>query len=428
MESVSSGLILGSVLDQEQSSHPQSRPGCGLEMQLLAAEVLQLPSPTLVHLLARAFCFFPDMRREAEAHLIQRHPCFTVLQSVDLVSLILGRLRQTDWSAAAVCKVWRHSWQLTVENRRWLRCVPARGAKVGGKIGGIAVLAGAQQWLAVSVRIPRGSTAEHCIEIRDRQLQHVWTSTLQGLVLPGNDGDSHETLSVASGENGLYVWQYQFAILNHYHVDTGSLVLAAQYECTWPSHFSSGLIVHGGLIYVTTYSESDNELGPVEGSGNVMVLDAQALVIRRRFGDGFLQRPHGLAEAEGSIYVCDNVLSNGGNLQGEGVRKHFLRSRLQVFSLTGEHAAEMRGDDTWRELLDVKQMHRRLYVVESAGLDFSILVLTLDGTPLQVFRDSGFRMQPKETCAIYLAPHLVTGSSGLLVVGESDRLMLLDGA
>ena len=74
-------------------------------------------------------------------------------------------------------------------------------------------------------------------------------------------------------------------------------------------------------------------------------MDAQTLQLRHRFGQGLLTNAHELAVVGDELYVCDTN-----------------NSRLQVFSLNGEHRRSVTGE--WRWPMYLSYAKGRLYLVE----------------------------------------------------------------
>ena len=105
----------------------------------------------------------------------------------------------------------------------------------------------------------------------------------------------------------------------------------------------------------------------------IIALDAQTLQLRHRFGLGLLKDTQQLAVGGDELYVCDK-----GN------------SRLQVFSLTGEHRRSIVGE--WRAPARLCFAKDRLYLVEARYdvryddplQEKRVLVLSLQGAILQV--------------------------------------------
>ena len=138
--------------------------------------------------------------------------------------------------------------------------------------------------------------------------------------------------------------------------------------------FCSPMLAPGGLLFCAIY------VGHAGDRDEIIALDAQTLQLRHRFGLGLLNDARELALVGDELYVCDK-----GN------------SRLQVFSLTGEHRRSIVGE--WRSPMGLCFAKDRLYLVGARRDDplqgSRVLVLSLQGDILQVVT------HPKEPAAVF---------------------------
>jgi len=136
------------------------------------------------------------------------------------------------------------------------------------------------------------------------------------------------------------------------------------------------VLAPSGLLFCLIFEETGDH------RDEIVVLDAQTMQLRHRFGRGLLDDVRQLAVGGDELYVCD-----AGN------------HRLQVFSLTGEHRRSVTGE--WRSPQSLCFARDRLYLIEQDPTEEDedededttgdtnlqgrrILVLSLQGDILQV--------------------------------------------
>ena len=110
------------------------------------------------------------------------------------------------------------------------------------------------------------------------------------------------------------------------------------------------VLAPGGLLFclVFTGRNGNYEQDLLDyAKDEIIALDAQTLQLRHRFGQGLLTNAHELAVVGDELYVCDTN-----------------NSRLQVFSLNGEHRRSVTGE--WRWPMYLSYAKGRLYLVEQA--------------------------------------------------------------
>ena len=135
----------------------------------------------------------------------------------------------------------------------------------------------------------------------------------------------------------------------------------------------SPILAPGGLLFCVLFGDVDPE------QDEIIALDAQTLQPRYQFGLSMLRNACGLVVREEEVFVCDK-----GN------------SRIQVFSLAGEHRRSITGE--WKGPVALCLVKDRLCLIEEDDDERDdegelicplrgrrIFVLSLQGDTLQVY-------------------------------------------
>eukprot|EP00964_Phaeocystis_antarctica_P031051 scaffold17576_cov66-Phaeocystis_antarctica.AAC.2 len=324
----------------------------------LSLRLGQLPHDVLAELAAKLCSESPALQATANKCIAAHNPLppwavERVLLSPDLMPHILGPLVAEDGAAAAVCSQWLAGWKATNEPRRRLKRVPLDFPEELDTRSGQSMAATPDGRLVVNT-----GTEMH---ILDRSM-HV-LQTLPGVYYDGFDR------CFAANDDSIYHGGQALHRSSH----AGTLAAEYQlegYDVAYP------VLAPGGLVFCVRFFEDEGD--HQNERDEIIVLDAQTLQFRHRFGLGLLNDANQLAVGGDELYVCDT-----GN------------HRLQVFSLTGEHRRSVMGE--WRSPESLCCVKDRLYLVERDPIkdeDYDedksplqarrILVLSLQGDILQV--------------------------------------------
>jgi hypothetical protein len=317
----------------------------------LSARLGQLPHDVLAELEELAdvlaeLCSESRLALEAAAEeCMAAHtplPHEMVLLSPDLVPHILGPLEAEDGAAAAVCSQWLIGWKATNEPRRRLKQVPFDLPEE------IRLTAYTSSSCIRLFGTPDGRLVVKVgmqVQILDRSMRVCQTVADQSR---GDDlfAASDDSIFFRSVQPGPHtdVQHYPPGQLRRSTHD-GTVDAVYQFE---DHDFGSAVLAPSGLLFCVTSVSADRHLpmGYHDTEDQIIVLDAQTLQLRRRFGLGLLNFATDLAVGGDELYVCDS-----GN------------HRLQVFSLTGEHRRSIMGE--WMSPRNLCFEKDRLYLVES---------------------------------------------------------------
>ena len=285
-----------------------------------------------------------------------------VLLSSDLVPHLLAPLRLEDGAAAAVCSRWAEGWKATSEGRRRLTRV-ALDFPEELLHHDMAVVPGGNEELVVR--------SGYMVRMLGRDMSIINSFMLSA------EANASGFLSIAASEEFLYATlnggDYVARLSRDGTGDGFDPPLTHAYWSDPVKSIGIPVLAPGGLLFCLLYDVADGT------QDEIVALDAQTLQLCHRFGLSILRGASGLVVVGEELFVCDT-----GN------------SRLQVFSLAGEHHRSITGE--WKRPQALCFVKDRLYLAEEADIRTDekgefinplqgarIFVLSLQDETLQVY-------------------------------------------
>ena len=290
-----------------------------------------------------------------------------VLLSNDLVPHILASLQLEDGAAAAVCSSWADAWKATSEARRHLRRV---AFDIPQDLLGMA------DYFEL-VAISSDTDAEPQLLVRSGGTVRILARnmcTKRSLFDAAFDRD--DSVIAADGQS-IYVIVRSGQPLQPGSVTVRRLAHDGSELASYEDHKFPfrGVLARGGYFFCVGQGLDDHD-------DEILVLDAQSLQPRYRFGLSLFNGAADIVLIDGSLVVCDTE-----------------NDRLQVFSLTGEHLCSITGE--WKRPVGLCFVKDRLYLIEESQDEEEgdetelcdplrgrrIFVLSLQGDTLEVFQN-----------------------------------------
>ena len=291
-----------------------------------------------------------------------------VLLSNDLVPHVLAPLQLEDGAAAAVCSSWADAWKATSEARRHLRRV---AFDIPQDLLGMA------DYFEL-VAISGDTDAEPQLLVRSGGTVRILARNMcTKRSLFDADFDRDDSVIAADGQS-IYVIVRSGQPLQPGSVTVRRLAHDGSELAFYEDHKFPfrGVLARGGYFFCVGQGLDDHD-------DEILVLDAQSLQPRYRFGLSLFNGAADIVLIDGSLVVCDTE-----------------NDRLQVFSLTGEHLCSITGE--WKRPVGLCFVKDRLYLIEESqdedDVDESeelyeplrgrrIFVLSLQGDTLEVFQN-----------------------------------------
>ena len=338
----------------------------------LAARLEHLSHAALVELCALACTLDAhDSRTAADATLARHDPLpawavDTVLLSSDIAPRLTGVMAAQDCAAAVVCRAWREAWRATRKQRRELHAAPPLATPdfVPSEVTGMVALPGDRLCIATSLT----SNSRYISTFGGL---HVLDAQMRRLQVIGDDEDGvifGDILGLAASESGLYVAACDPTCLCRFHQESFELLTEYNDPDVDQRSIFHPVLAPGDLLFAGSQIDFRHE---------IMALDALTLERRYAFGRALFfdaaHSPEAMVVVGQELYVGDA-----------------MRPCLHIFSFTGEHLRDVRGD--WSSPQSLCFVEDRIYLIEVrtwAGENVEtgrrILVLTPEGLTLQVY-------------------------------------------